>query len=367
MHIIQVSSYYPPHLGGQENAVQSLATHLARAGHAVDVITSTQGGASKGITIEDNVCVTRLPGFVFGHAPIMPAFFNTLSSLIQPGSVVHLHIGQAFTPEMVYFLAKFRSFRYIAELHIDFEPSGPAGILLPLYKRLLLRPVLRAAAVVAVLNQKTQRIIQSKYNLQDVQILNNGIDEGYFDLRRPKFSEKPPAKLKLLFVGRLSKQKNIPCLLKALTKTRRNVHLDILGAGEEENDIKNIIKSYQLEKKVTLHGRVARSQVMTFYKQSHVLLMPSLYEAQPLVLLEAMAARIPIIGTNVTGVAEHIQGIGIITPPTSDGLAKAIDEYYTQYASLPAMVQKGYKKARMLGWPKLLNKYEKLYESILAD
>jgi len=365
-HIIQVSSYYPPHLGGQENAVHDLAQQLATNGHDVQVLTSTQGGL-RSSTIEQGVHVHRLPGIVFGHAPIMPWFPVALFRTVRPGSIVHIHIGQAFTPEMVWLVSKLRGFTYVAQLHIDFEPSGPAGILLPLYKRLLLKRVLQSASAIVVLNEKTLRTVRTVYGYKGTLcILNNGIDEAYFALKRPPLALRPPTTLHLLFVGRLSKQKNIPALLKALKLTKQNVHLDIIGEGSEGELVQKIIEEYNLTN-VTLHGRLSRSDVMKFYKTCDVLVLPSLYEAQPLVLLEAMATRIPIIGTDVIGVADHITNVGIVVEPTAKGLMNGIERYFTEYALLPKMIERGYRRAKNMGWSHTLKKYEALYDEVLGN
>lgn len=366
MKIIQISSYYPPHLGGQENAVRDLSRQLASSDHEVHVITSTCGGGKKGHSVEDGVNVWRLAALEFGHAPIMPAFVPTLMRLATPGSVIHLHIGQAFSPEWTRFASKLRSFPYIAELHIDFEPSGPAGVLLPLYKRLALRPVLRAAHTVAVLNQKTSDLVKNVYGVtKKTYIVNNGIDEDYFAVNRPEFATTPPQRLKLLFVGRLSKQKNVPALITALPLTKRNVHLDIVGDGDQRGLIEQTIKDHNVADRVTLHGRLDRQQVLEFYRGSDVLVMPSLYEAQPLVLLEALATRIPIIGTDVIGVAEHIADAGVVVQPTPEALAAGFDEYYRRYSQLPDLVEHGYQKAVPLRWQNLLPTYETLYREAL--
>lgn len=365
--IVQVSSYYPPHLGGQENVVYDLAQQLASAGRTVHVLTSTQGGGKKGVMAEQNVTVSRMPGFVFGHAPIMPAFPWALFHAAQPGSIVHLHIGQAFTPEMVWLTAKLRGFKYIAELHIDFEPSGPAGILLPLYKNLVLKHVLQSAAAVITLNEKTLDTVRSTYGYEGrARVMSNGIDEAYFQLKRPPFTVRPPRTLRLLFVGRLSKQKNVTTLLKALKTTKRNVRLDIVGEGAQLELIKKTIADFGLEN-VVLHGRLDRRKVMKFYELYDALIMPSLYEAQPLVLLEAMAARIPIIGTNVIGVKDHIKDVGIVVEPTTSGLTDGIEQYYKKYHALSAMTGQGYEFAKKLRWPHMVKEYEKLYEEVLEN
>ncbi len=363
--IIQVSAYYPPHLGGQENAVHSLANQLAAAGYSVQVLASSQG-AKHGRQNETGVQVLRMRGLVFGHAPIMPWFPFALFGAIKKGSVVHLHIGQAFTPEMVWLVAKLRGLKYIAHLHIDFEPSGPAGIFLPLYKKLVLGPVLRSAAAVVTLNQKTLDLIRNMYGYKGrATILNNGIDDSFFTVQRAPFAKQPPRTLRLLFVGRLNKQKNIIALLQALAQTKRRVHLDIIGEGPEQLEVESTIRSLRL-KNVTLHGRLGREDVMRFYQTCDTLIMPSLYEAQPLVLLEAMAAGIPIIGTRVLGVEDHIQSIGILVEPTTAGLARGIEQYNTLFDQLPEMTRRGREKADTLRWPQTLKQYEALYEEVLA-
>ncbi len=366
-HIIQVSAYYPPHLGGQENAVYDLASQLAEGGHNVQVLTSSAGSNVRGDAVEGSVHVKRRAGLIFGHAPIMPSFPATLFRAIRTTSVIHLHIGQAFTPEMVWLIAKLRRVPYIAQLHIDFQPSGPVGILLPLYKQLVLKRVLQSAACVITLNEETKRIVRKVYGCTGrVEIMNNGLDEVYFQLKRPALAPKPPTTLHLLFVGRLTKQKNIPTLLKALKLTKRKVCIDIIGDGPELELIKKLVLQYKLEN-VVLRGRFGRADVMEFYKICDALIMPSLYEAQPLVLLEALAARIPIIGTNVIGVAEHIKEGGIIVEPTVEGLVEGIEQYYTQYASLPERVAKAYRSAEKLRWRHTLKNYESLYEEVLGD
>jgi len=365
--LVQVSAYYPPHLGGQENAVHDLAQQLAKAGYSVKVLTSRIGSTAKDAKNETGVHVRRMWGFVFGHAPIMPWFPIALFGAARAGSVVHLHIGQAFTPEMVWLVSKLRRFKYVAQLHIDFEPSGPAGILLPLYKRLILGRVLRAADSVIALNIKTLNTVRSTYGYTGrAYVISNGIDESYFSLRRPPLTPQPPDCLRLLFVGRLSAQKNVAELLKALRMTKRKVHLDVIGDGSERETIKKII-SERAQTNVTLHGRLDRQDVMKFYETCDALIMPSLYEAQPLVLLEAMAARIPIIGTRVIGVEDHIKNAGILVEPTAHGLAYGIEQYFTRYQALSGMIERGYRMAQKLGWSRTLKKYKALYDEVSGN
>lgn len=365
--IIHVSSYYPPHLGGQENAAHSLVQQLAAAGHRAYVLASSLGNGPRGNRLEDSVNVRRLWGFVFGHAPIMPWFPVALFHTARTDSIVHIHIGQAFTPEMVWLVSKLRRFNYVAQLHIDFKPSGRAGILLPLYKRYILKHVLHSASAVIVLNEETLHTVRKVYGYTGrAQVMNNGIDEVYFGLKRTRPALKPSSTLRLLFVGRLSKQKNVLVLLEAIQQTKRRVHLDIIGDGDEFELLQKIIVDNNLSN-VTLHGRLERTQVMHFYQTCDALIMPSLYEAQPLVLLEALAMRIPIIGTNVIGIAEHIKDAGILVEPTADGIMRGIEQYDEYYPFLPRMVERGYAMAEKLRWSHTLKAYETLYDAVARD
>lgn len=362
--LLQVSAYYPPHLGGQENVVQDLSAQLAAAGHEVKVLTSAVGGGRPGLSHEARVPVRRLRALEFGHTAIMPGFALELLRAATKHTVVHLHIGQAFTPEIVWLISKIRRFPYIAELHIDFEPSGPAGVLLPLYKRFIMGPVLRGAAAVIVLNEKTLRLVHETYGYRGkAVIVSNGIDEDFFAVKRAALALSPPKTLRLLFVGRLSKQKNVPILLEAMKLTKRSVSLDIAGEGCEYKTIRAKIKELGLTN-VKLHGRLQRKAVLQLYKTCDVLVMPSLYEAQPLVLLEAMAARIPIIGTNVIGVSEHIQDCGIVVEPTPEGIAEGFERTFARYHTLPGLVERAYNKASKLRWSNLLKEYEALYATV---
>src|SRR6185503_9517521 len=115
--------------------------------------------------------------------------------------------------------------------------------------------------------------------------------------------------------------------LEACALTSRQVHLDIIGDGAERAQVLAAIDRLQL-KSINMHGSLPREEVIKFYETCDALVMPSLYEAQPLVLLEAMAARVPIIGTKVIGIEDHLKDAGILAEPTASGLADAFEQYY---------------------------------------
>jgi glycosyltransferase involved in cell wall biosynthesis len=361
--IVQVSAYYPPHLGGQEIAVQGLATQLALTGKQVEVVTSDRG-AKRGVDVENGVRVTRLRSNELGHTAIIWGLVFWLLKHTKRDTIVHVHVGQFFTPEAVWLVSKLRRFRYIIHMHCDLVQSGPMGKFLPLYKRLVVGGEIRDAEVVVVLNNKLRQTVERDYGYAGkLAVMSNGIDEDFFRIiRRPAKAET----LKLLFVGRLSPHKNLTVLLEALSVIKQGVEIDIIGDGECRHALELNIKDKNL-KNVRLHGRLSRDEIMGFYSMCDALILPSIYEVQPIVLLEAMASRIPIITTKGIGM-EVGTGEAILIEPTAQGIVDGIEAFAAMSSNAKGrLVETAFKRAGKLGWSTLITSYSRLYEEVAED
>src|SRR3989442_5388910 len=132
--IVQVTSYYPPHLGGMENVVEQIAEGFADKEYAVSVYTSNMGYC-RNAGRSSKSRVHYLKSIEFAHTPIIFTLFFRLLAL-PLHSLIHVHVAQAFSPEMVYVVSKLRGIPYIAHIHLDVDPSGPLGFLLGTYKKL---------------------------------------------------------------------------------------------------------------------------------------------------------------------------------------------------------------------------------------
>ena len=115
---------------------------------------------------------------------------------------------------------------------------------------------------------------------------------------------------RFLYVGNLEKVKQVDQILSVLNsiklKSSHNFSLDIVGDGPQEIQLKENAAMLGLDKIVQFHGRLAWGQpVFEFYKKCDIMLINSCTETGPRVLLEAMAAGIPVICTRV-GLAEEL-------------------------------------------------------------
>ncbi len=122
----------------------------------------------------------------------------------------------------------------------------------------------------------------------------------------------------ILSVGRLHRQKGYDCLIEAVAILKQDfpsVKVLIVGEGEEENNLKNLIKSLDLTKQIVLTG--LRRDIRTLFPFARLFVLPSLWEGMPNAVLEAMAAGLPVVATAVGGVPELvIHGeTGMLVPP----------------------------------------------------
>ena len=105
MRIIQIVAYYPPYVGGMQNVVREISERLAKKGHQVEVFTSDIGCNKGKLRSTKNLKIHYLKSWEFAHTPIMPSLFFKLLKMSKD-SIMHIHIAQAFIPEVVYLISK---------------------------------------------------------------------------------------------------------------------------------------------------------------------------------------------------------------------------------------------------------------------
>ncbi len=135
--------------------------------------------------------------------------------------------------------------------------------------------------------------------------------------------------LRVVGVGRVLKQKNIPMLIEAIKivlEKDRKVRVDWYGSRfENYEECVNLIKEYQLEDSFEFHD--ACNDIATKYRMSDLFVLPSIYEGFPNVLCEAMSCGLPVIATDVCDNG-HIVRDGengyLVSSGDADGLAERI-------------------------------------------
>ena len=124
-----------------------------------------------------------------------------------------------------------------------------------------------------------------------------------------RVASNPRNSLRLLAVGRLHAVKGHGFLLRACSRLR-DAGLDfkcaIAGEGPERQRLESLIRSYRLQGHVTLLGHMARQEVEALYRDAEVVVLTSLSEGIPLVLMEAMARGRIVLAPAITGIPELV-------------------------------------------------------------
>lgn len=167
-------------------------------------------------------------------------------------------------------------------------------------------------------------------------------------------------------MGRLHEVKNYPLMLRAFKKVVEccpNAKLSIAGSGPLESELKALTEELGLQNQVTFLGNV--QDVPTLLSKKSILLLSSLSEACPMVILEAMAAGLPIIATDVGGVSELVSDNGIIVKSGDvDGFADAMLKLVNDPVLLKKMSQKSLLYATKYDKSVVTLQYECEYEKL---
>ncbi|MGV9322680.1 glycosyltransferase family 4 protein [Streptomyces sp. NPDC003660] len=355
--IVQITPYYPPHLGGLERVVSHLAREQAKQ-HDVRVLTTGLGSAGAPRTaVEDGVMVHRHRAVEVAHTAITPGLAAHVARLPRE-AVLHLHCAHALLPEAVALAARLRGTRFVLHFHLDVDASGPLGALLPYYKKHVFGRVLRSAAGVIALTDEQAAFLTETYRIpaDRVHVVPNGVAETYF--MPPRVPE--PGPLDLLYVGRLDAQKNVARLLDALSLTHQDVRLRIVGDGELRGRLESQADRLGL-RNVEFSGGLHGADLVKAYADADAFVLPSDREGMPLVVLEAMAAGLPVIATDVPGTRELVSGTGVLAAPEPAALAEAVDSIAADQPRRARLALASTERARAHSWGTVARLVEGVY------
>ncbi len=177
----------------------------------------------------------------------------------------------------------------------------------------------KAANIIYAATHSDKNFIIKTFNIKPdkINVRPNWIDSNIF---KPIDCEKKENTL--LYVGRLTKQKNLPLLLQAVKEA--NATLDIVGDGELKEQLTSIINKENIH--VNFLGSIPNNELPQIYNQYHIFVLPSYYEGNPKTLLEAMACGSAVIGTDSDGIRDIIthEKTGLLCRSRTQDLTQAI-------------------------------------------
>ncbi|MFN7925804.1 MAG: glycosyltransferase [Bryobacteraceae bacterium] len=321
MRILHIGKFYPPRHGGMETAIKDICECIAAKAEVRAVVANHAPGEVCERVNGVELHRLRTP-VTLASQPVSPGMWAAIRR--SPADIVHLHEPNPLA--MASFLASGHRGRLIVHYHSDIVRQKQ---LARAYAPILERGLARASAIVAGSRELVASSpVLSRWREKCV-VIPFGIDLDPF-LRIGCCDRRGRGRVRVLAVGRLSYYKGFQYLIEAARPG--GFEVVIAGEGEMRPALEQRIAACGVTDRVRLAGRVTDEQLHRLYAESDLFCLSSCErsEAFGLVQIEAMAAGLPVVSTDLpTGVRSinrHGE-TGLVVPPhNAAALASAIGE-----------------------------------------
>lgn len=364
---------------------------IAKKGHEVHVLAPFTGGETdyvlEGVHVErfhyfyprrfeklsgrsgmiDNV----KEGFLVKIQVLTYLFFNVFYSLrkLRKMDVVHLHWAIPNGLGAI-FLKKFFGIPYITtvygeEIHLSKRYHMLSGL------RWLVN---NSSKIITISNATRDFCLESGLDDEKMEIIPFGVGTDFF---RPLDVYKDENIFQILSVGYLIERKGFEYLIRAMPHVlteHENVRLKIVGSGPLESKLKSLIYELDLGDHVEIIKNVSDENLLMMYNSADLFVLPSIVDSQGnteglgVVLLEAMACEVPVIGSDVGGIPDIIyEGVTGLLIPEKDvfKLFKVILNMIESVDLRKEIGINGYLMVKeKFSWNKLAENYQNIYLTI---
>lgn len=255
--------------------------------------------------------------------------------------------------------------------------------LLSAYESTIAPRVLRSADVITVLGKRGAQYVQSLLKSQGrnrIEIVPNGVDfrrvrnivENTRNKNFWKNMEIPDNRKILIYAGRLTKMKGLIDLILAFRqvhKSNKDSFLLIIGDGPLKNSLVTLINNYGLRGSCKIVAQTTNYNLLRYLANAHIFVLPSYAEGMPTVLLEAMAAEVPVIATNVGDIEDiviHKETGLIVQPGNIQQLANSILEVLDSEKLRRKLARNSLEIAKLHDWFLIAEKVGRIYERLAA-
>lgn len=231
---------------------------------------------------------------------------------------------------------------------------------------------------VVTVSQRLQMEAESICPQAKIQTVYNGFDPVQFapvDQRKAREHLGLPLDQKIcMFIGNLYPVKGLSYLLQSFAKVKaqhNDLHLYLVGEGMLKNTLQAEAESLNLEKAVSWMGRKPYEEIPSWIQSADVMVLSSLSEGLPSILLESMACGRPMIATDVGGIAEVLQDdqTGRLVPARDvEALAGALNELFCQYPEkTEQMGEAAAQASQAYTWQKNAEQIIRCYQAMIED
>ena len=388
MNLLYICKSLPHHFqGGIQTHVWQLSDYMIQRGHTVTLLTA--GGLRRGEThyALDGRHIVELPYFPGRRLPYLSVLaeewaFNVAATAWLRKNAGNFDLIHAQGRSGFMFAGQQNKTPFVTTVHglvaVENGQSGRSGAAASWQIRQHERwathyeqnAMTNSDGIIAVSEALLEHMKQSVPTIaQRARVIPNGVNIP--KLPSDTFhTEGGQKQQRLLFVGRLDPIKGVFPLIDAMKKVKSDIELVMVGDGPSRIELEENIAKANLQNRVLLVGAQPAHVVQDWLRQSTALVLPSFYESLPLVIMEANAAGLPVIASNVGGIPTLVQhgNNGFLTPPNNpDALAKTIDNLFSDLENAQKMGTKGRQMMQeQFSWQSIAQQTEMLYVQLTS-
>lgn len=391
MRIAIFSDNFYPELSGISDSVISLAKELAKRGHFIHFYAPKYSAADHHISnapheeidLGSNVGVTRFAAFFFGSG-------SGQGRMVLPTALRWLEVAP-FKPDLIhtqtFFGTGMEALAASRALRVPLVGTNHTAI-----KSFLIYNPIKTKwmdnLIVKYVNWYYERCItvtapsQSVFTEMDESgfrkkgiPLSNPIETEIFrplpdrDALRKKFGLSEHA---IIHAGRLAKERSISTIIRALPLVKKiipDAELDFSGRGADEQEFRRLAADLGIADSVKFFGFLSQPQLVELYNASKVFAIASTSDTQSMVMMQAMACGLPVVGVNARALPEYInRENGFVVEPENPA---ALAERLIAILKDPALEKKlgagGRQTALQFSPSKIADRWEEIYREAIES
>jgi len=379
MRILMVNYEFPPVGGGGATATYHLAKEMVQAGHHVTVLTSGFSRLPASERVE-GIDVRRLPiwrqrrDFAKLHEMLQYVVFGGPRAAVlgRKTTPARWDIVQSFfvvpSGPVGWWASRFGGIPHVIRLGGGDLPGHEPKRFELAHK--LLRPsvrcLLRGAAARVVNSDGLKQRAESIFPGMSFEVICNGVDTDQFSPLTSATHRVPT----VLSVSRLIERKGLQLLLPALARLKQDgvqFRLLVAGDGPLRAALEAQTADLGLAECTEFLGLQSRDELPDIYRQADVFCLPSLSEGMANVVLEALATGLPIVASDVPGMAELVEeGANgfVVEAGRSDALVEPLRTLLCDEGMRRRLGEASRRRSELFTWREMAQRYLSLYDDI---
>jgi phosphatidyl-myo-inositol alpha-mannosyltransferase len=364
MRIVLACPYAWDAPGGVQVHVRGLANALARRGHEPLILAPANGDVD-----EDDVRVVGRPVRIpYGGkvAPICPSrsSWRRVREALRVFEPAVVHVHEPFSPSTSMFATLASEVPVVATFHAFHERSRLLRVSAP-----VLRSVAdRISAPVAV--SEAAAAFVAGVVAAEIEIVPNGVDVARFSAATEPAPDIPPPPV-MLWASRLDRQKGFRLAIRAfaeLADSFEDLSFVVVGEGSDRDATEALARGVRA--RVRMVGAVPNRELHRYHAGASVFVAPATgHESFGVILVEAMAAGVPVVASDIPGYREVVRaGLdGLLVPPGDPHLmAEAVGQILRDPELARGLRAAGRERAATFSWDAVAPRLEAIYARLTA-